>query len=149
METVFDPAVYQRLLGRVDSLTPQSSRLWGKMSVSQMLEHVARALEMAAGRRARKQAALGKLIGWAFRKDFVGPKPFGRDSPTGPDFVVQGEPDFASTAARVKALLAELHSQGEAGAEGRIHGFFGRLSGREWGITQFKHLDHHLRQFGA
>ena len=94
METVFDPAVYQRLLGRLDSLTPQSSHLWGKMSVSQMLEHVARALETAAGRRTQKQGALGKLIGWIFRRDFVGPKPFGRDSPTNPAFVVQGEPDY-------------------------------------------------------
>lgn len=149
METVFDPAVYQRLIDRIDSLTPKSSRIWGKMSVSQMLEHVARALEMATGRRTRKQAVLGKLIGWIFRADFVGQKPLGRDSPTGPDFVVQDEPDFATTAARVKGLLADLHSQGEAEADGRIHGFFGRLSGREWGVTQFKHLDHHLRQFGA
>lgn len=130
MATVFDPAVYRRLLGRIDSLTPQSSRLWGKMSVSQTLEHVARALEMATGRRVRKQAALGKLIGWIFRRDFVGPRPFGQNSPTSPDFVIEGEPDFGNTAARVKALLGELHTQGEAGADGRIHGFFGRLSGR-------------------
>lgn len=149
MKTVFDAEVYQELRGRIDSLSPQSSRLWGKMSVSQMLEHVARALEMATGRRVRKQVMLGKLIGWMFRKDIVGPKPFGRDSPTGPDFVVQDEPDFKATGARVKDLLDDLHSQGEAGTDGRIHGFFGRLSGREWGVTQFKHLDHHLRQFGG
>jgi hypothetical protein len=31
----------------------------------------------------------------------------------------------------------------------REWGFFGRMSGAEWGVTQYKHLDHHLRQFGA
>ena len=27
--------------------------------------------------------------------------------------------------------------------------FFGSLTGAEWGVSQFKHVDHHLRQFGA
>jgi hypothetical protein len=30
-----------------------------------------------------------------------------------------------------------------------VHGFFGPLSGAEWGVSQYKHVDHHLRQFGA
>ena len=29
------------------------------------------------------------------------------------------------------------------------HPFFGRLTPAEWAIQQYKHLDHHLRQFGA
>lgn len=149
METIFDAHVYRALLGRVESLAAQSPRQWGKMSVAQMLEHVARGLEMAAGKRPVKQRLLGKLLGWGFRKDFVGPKPFGKNGPTGPDFVVEGEPSFAEVKARVKILLEALHAQGEHGCDGRIHGFFGKLSGAEWGVTQYKHLDHHLRQFGA
>jgi len=27
--------------------------------------------------------------------------------------------------------------------------FFGKLSGKEWGELMYKHIDHHLRQFGA
>ena len=75
------------------------------MSAGQMMEHTARALEMAAGNKAAKQALLGKMIGWMFRKGFVGPKPFQKNGPTGPDFVVQGEPDFARTKERLKTLL--------------------------------------------
>jgi hypothetical protein len=45
--------------------------------------------------------------------------------------------------------MRELHSKGERGCDGNVHRFFGRLSGAEWGVTQYKHLDHHLRQFGA
>jgi DNA-binding response OmpR family regulator len=62
---------------------------------------------------------------------------------------VKGEPEFAAAKARVRSLLDDFHAQGERGCEGRVHGFFGRLTGAEWGITQYKHLDHHLRQFGA
>ena len=30
-----------------------------------------------------------------------------------------------------------------------IHAFFGKLTGEEWGRLMHKHIDHHLRQFGA
>jgi len=30
-----------------------------------------------------------------------------------------------------------------------MHPMFGRLSHRLWGILAWRHLDHHLRQFGA
>jgi hypothetical protein len=149
METLFDTAVYGEVLRRVESIQPGSQRQWGKMTVAQMLEHTARALEVAAGKKESKQAFLGKIIGWIFRKGFVSPKPFPRNAPTGPDFVVQGEPDFGRTKERVKTLLGEFHALGEQGCDKNIHGFFGSMTGAEWGVTQFKHMDHHLRQFGV
>ena len=150
MKTLFDPATYEDIVRRVESIQPSSERHWGKMTAAQMLEHTARALEMAAGTKPGKQAFLGKMIGWIFRKDFVGEKPFGRNAPTGPDFIVTGiEPDFRRTQERVKTLLGEFHTLGEKGCDGNIHGFFGRMTGAEWGVTQYKHVDHHLRQFGA
>jgi hypothetical protein len=149
METLFDPVVQEQVLRRVDALQASAPRQWGKMSASQMLEHTARALEMAAGKRESKQALLGKLIGWMFRGGFVGPKPFAKNGPTGPDFIVKDEPNFPQAKARLRALLVEFHGLGERGCEGNVHGFFGRMTGREWGTTQYKHVDHHLRQFNA
>jgi hypothetical protein len=149
METLFNPAVHEQMLRRVDALQPGAERQWGKMTVGQMLEHAARALEMAAGKRESKQALLGKLIGWIFRGGFVGPKPFSKNAPTGPDFIIQGEPDFERTKARLRALLVEFHALGVQGCDGNVHGFFGPLTGGEWGVTQYKHVDHHLRQFSA
>jgi hypothetical protein len=150
MKTIFDPVAYDEIARRVDSIQPGSQRQWGKMTAAQMLEHTARAVEMAAGKKPSKQALLGKTIGWIFRKDFVGEKPFGKNAPTAPDFVVTGtEPDFRHAKDRLKVLLGELHALGERGCEGNVHSFFGRMTGAEWGATQYKHLDHHLRQFGA
>ena len=149
METLFDPAVYQTILHRVESIRPGSERLWGKMTPAQMLEHTARALDMATGKKPMKQALLGKLIGWTVRKSFVGETPFSKNGPTGPDFIVHGEPDFERSKARLTALLADFHALGEKGCDGNIHGFFGKMTGAEWGVTQYKHMDHHLRQFGA
>ena len=149
MQTLFDPVVYQDVRRRVESIQPHSERQWGKMTAGQMLEHTARALETATGKRVSKQAFLGKMIGWMFWKGFVGPKPFGKNGPTGPDFVVQGEPEFGPTKDRLTTLLGEFHRMGERGCDGHVHGFFGKMTGAEWGVTQYKHLDHHLRQFGA
>lgn len=149
METLFDATDYQRVLQRVESLQPNATRQWGKMSVAQMMEHTARALDMATGTKPVRQLPLGKLIGWMFRRDFLGPKPFGKNSPTGPAFIIHDEPDFQRTKERLVTLVREFHALGALGCEGHVHGFFGKLTGAEWGITQYKHIDHHLRQFGA
>jgi NAD(P)-dependent dehydrogenase (short-subunit alcohol dehydrogenase family) len=44
---LLQPQAYHDLLERSDQLSPSSQALWGKMNVSQMLAHVAMALEMA------------------------------------------------------------------------------------------------------
>ncbi len=149
MQTIFDPSTRDDLLRRVDSVNPGATRQWGKMSPAQMLEHTARALEMATGRRQLPQAFLGRLIGWMFRNDFVGEKPFGKNGPTGPDFIVRDEPELEPAREKVKALIRELHAVGAKGCEGRVHSFFGPMTGAEWGVTQYKRVDHHLHQFGA
>jgi hypothetical protein len=149
MQTLFDAQTHQDIVRRIESLRPDSARQWGRMSPAQALEHASRALEMAIGRKPSRQRLVGKLIGRFFRKDFLGEKPFPKNSPTGPDFIIKDEPDFAATKARILALLAEFHALGERGCDGHVHGFFGRMTGAEWGKTQFKHVDHHLRQFGC
>jgi Protein of unknown function (DUF1569) len=147
MKSLFDPVVCKEIVQRVGSLQPDVTREWGKMSVSQMMEHSARGLEMACGLRKRDQVFLGRMIGWIFRKHFVGEKPFSKNGPTGPDFIVTDEPAFDAARERLLNLIHRFHALGEKGCNGNIHGFFGRMTGAEWGVTQYKHLDHHLRQF--
>jgi hypothetical protein len=149
MKSIFEDESYREITSRIDAFTPDASRQWGKMSPSQMLEHTARALEMASGINPRKQILLGKLIGWMFKKDFIGEKPFQKNGPTGPDFIIKDEPDFETTKARLRKLVDDFHALGEQGVDGNIHGFFGTLTGKEWGVTQYKHIDHHLRQFAS
>jgi len=149
MKTLFDKDAHGELCDRLRKLTPGAERQWGKMSPSQMMEHTARAMEMATTDVVMKQAMMGKLLGWMFREEFLGEKPFRKNAPTGPDFKIQGEPDFEATRSRLKGVMDKLHSLGEAGTDGKVHRFFGRLSGKQWGETQYKHVDHHLRQFGV
>lgn len=149
MKTIFDKETHDELAERLGRLTPDAQRQWGKMTPSQAMEHTARALEMATGKRVRKQLLIGKLLSWAFRKEFLGEEPFKQNRPTGKDFVIEDQPEFEATRARLSDLITELHRLGESGADGNVHGFFGPLTGKQWGETQYKHVDHHLRQFGV
>lgn len=147
MKSIFDQSAYDEILARFDKLESASPRQWGKMSPAQMLEHCARVVEMAIGREPVQQALPGKMIGWIFKKNFLSDKPLPKNSPTGPDFIIKDEPELTVTKAKLKSLITEFHRLGEAGTDGHVHRFFGKLSGAEWGVSQFKHLDHHLRQF--
>lgn len=148
MKTVFDADICDELNRRLDKLAPDRERKWGKMSSSQMMEHVCRTIEMASGEKPMKQLMIGKLLSWAFRKEFLGEQPFKPGRPTGKDFIIVDQPDFDSTRERLRALIGKFHGLGEGGTDGNVHGFFGPLTGKQWGETQYKHLDHHFRQFG-
>ena len=149
MKTIFDADTHEELFDRLGKLTPDAERQWGKMSPAQMMEHTARALEMATGQKPMQQAFLGKAIGWIFKNKFLGEEPFPKNSPTGPTLIIKDDPNFEPTRERLKALIADFHGLGIGGTDGNIHGFFGPLTGKQWGETQYKHLDHHLRQFGV
>lgn len=150
MKTLFDPNTRDEVLERLGRLTADSERQWGKMSPSQMMEHTARVLEMATSdEQPIRQMFIGKALSWIFRKDFVGEKPFGKNAPTGADYKIISQPDLEPTRQRLKELIAKFHTIGPDKLDGNVHPFFGRLSGTEWGVTQYKHLDHHFRQFGV
>ncbi|MCE7960849.1 MAG: DUF1569 domain-containing protein [Acidobacteria bacterium ACB2] len=106
-------------------------------------------LETATGQTPRRQSLLGKLVTPFIRKMVLGEKPFQKGAPTDPTFLVPDERDFAAEKARLAGLVEALCRRGPAEAAKNPHVFFGKLSGEEWGVLTFKHLDHHLRQFGV
>lgn len=150
MKSIFEPETVTELNDRIGRLTPEAERRWGKMTPSQMMEHTARVLEMATSEdQPIKQMFMGKALSWIFRKDFVGEKPFGKNAPTGADYKITDEPALDQTRERLKELIQKFHTLGPDALDGNVHPFFGKLTGTEWGVTQYKHVDHHLRQFGV
>jgi hypothetical protein len=150
MKTIFEKETCDELLTRLGNLSPECERQWGKMTPCQMMEHTARVLEMATSEEQPvKQIFLGKAIAWMFKKSFLGEKPFAKNAPTGPDYIIKDEPEIELTRERLKQLITKFHSLGPEGLDGNVHPFFGRLTGKQWGETQYKHVDHHLRQFGV
>ena len=149
MPSLFDATAKQSILSRLETLSPGSARQWGKMNASQMLAHCSAALERGTGDSPARQMLIGKILGPFFRKSLLGDRPFSRNSPTDPAFVVSDQRDFDREKARLSSLVTRFCERGPAEAGKYVHSFLGRMSGAEWGTFMYKHLDHHLRQFGA
>ena len=149
MKTMFAEADRESILRRLEALQPESARQWGKMNPAQMLCHCALALETATGERPMKQKFIGKLLMPFIRKSILGEKPFSRNAPTDPTFVVTSEREFLAERARLQELIRRFVDRGPAAAAHETHTFFGKMTGQEWGELIYKHLDHHLQQFGA
>ena len=149
MKNLFVPFERQQILNRLGKLQPGAARQWGKMDPAQMCAHCTVALEVATGDLVRPQAFIGKVLGRFVKKSLLGEKPFSKNSPTDPRFVVTDSRDFVKEKARLDGIVKRFGEADASAADGRIHSFFGRLKGDEWGVLMHKHLDHHLRQFGV
>jgi hypothetical protein len=149
MKTMFNAADRESLLGRLETLKADSPRQWGKMNPAQALCHCAIALENAAGMRPMKQKLFGKILMPFFKKSLLSEKPWSRNSPTDPSFIVADEREFAAERERLKELVQRFVDRGPAAAADGMHAFFGKLTGEQWGELVYKHLDHHLQQFGV
>jgi hypothetical protein len=149
MNTLFDVAARDGILRRIDALRPDAPRQWGKMDAAQMLAHCALGMEAATGDAVLHSNFMAKVIGPLFKGWMLGPKPFSKNSPTHPLLVMKSPYDFQIEKTRLVAVVRKFHDQGPASAAKYKHAFVQKLTGDEWGVLQWKHLDHHLRQFGA
>ncbi len=147
MKRLHEPATRDEVLRRLDAVAPDAPRLWGRMSAGQMLCHVAGALEMAMGlktvapkRTPLRFFPLNRLVIYVL--------PWPKGAPTAPELRVDHPADVAAERARAKALVTQF-AERPVPREGPVHPAFGPLSGRDWSALQYRHLDHHLRQFGA
>jgi hypothetical protein len=148
MRSLFEPADRDAILARIQKLQPECTRQWGTMDPAQMLCHCALALETGTGDRPMKQKLIGKILMPFFRSSMLGPKPFSRNGPTDPTFVVSGPRDFDQERTRLIQLIDRFVERGQEAAGRETHAFFGRMTGQEWGELMYKHIDHHLQQFG-
>ncbi len=139
----------EALLARLRALRPDSSRQWGKMQPAQMLAHCQVALRVALGDQKLKRGLIGILFGGLAKKKLLAEKPWDRNMPTAPEFKVAGSGDLEKEREALLALVKRFGEGGPAAVTKEPHPFFGALTLEQWDMLQWKHLDHHLRQFGV
>jgi Protein of unknown function (DUF1569) len=150
MKNLFEAARAGEVKQRIAQLRPDSERLWGKMNPAQALEHCSRGMEMALGDKTPPRVLVGRIMGWMVKPMALGnDEPMRRNSPTAKELVVQDERDLVTERARLCGLIDRFAAAGPKGCTRHPHAFFGRLTPEEWAILMYKHLDHHLRQFGV
>jgi hypothetical protein len=150
MRHLFDPDAASEVRTRLDALRPDSARQWGRMSSAQAVAHCAGGLEMALGDRRPPRMLIGRVIGRVIKPLALGDDaPMRRNSPTVPELVVTEARELDAERARRRRLIDRFVAAGPAGCTTHPHSFFGPLTPQEWAVLMYKHIDHHLRQFGA
>lgn len=147
---IFNPAIANQIIGRIQSLHQDSIPRWGKMNVAQMLAHCNITYEMVY---TDLHAQPGKFMTWVLKlwvkPTVISEKPYAENGKTAPAFLVHHEQDFHLQKQRLIDYINKVVEEGRVIYEGKSSHSFGVLTAEEWNNMFYKHLDHHLRQFNV
>ncbi|MCM3633591.1 DUF1569 domain-containing protein [Paenibacillus camelliae] len=148
MYNIFEQDRTDEIINRILQLRPDSEPLWGKMNVTQMLAHCSSFQDIATGDLTSARSWLGMVIGRFVKPMFYNDKPLPQNMSTIPDIMITDERDFElERESLIQKIITFQHNGRDQWTA--PHPFFGKLSTDEWGKGIYKHLDHHLRQFGV
>jgi hypothetical protein len=149
MKNLFDKNAYAEITSRINSLTPQSQRQWGKMDVAQMLAHCKEAFKVPLSDKKMPRMFIGLLMGWMIKSKLHNESPWKQNLPTAPNFIIKDRRDFEKEKQELMKLINQFHNGGPEKVGRFPHPMFGTFTTEQWGKSMYKHLDHHLQQFGV
>lgn len=147
MKSLFEPDDREELLTRLAKLTPHSPARWGKMTATQMLAHLSDPLRGAMGE-IKVAPQSGPFGLFPLKQLIIYVLPFPKSAPAAPEFIHQEKGDWDKYLADFHATLNRFVARGPD-ARFEPHPAFKKLSGEAWAILSWRHIDHHLKQFGA
>jgi hypothetical protein len=147
MKSIWDDGARREVRDRVTKLSPDRQAAWGRMSAPQMVCHLSQSLEMALGDLPVESKRLP--IRYPPLKQFiVYLAPFPKNVPTAPELLERSPREWHADVADLARLIERVAAR-RGSRTWPEHPAFGRLSERAWGVLMYRHMDHHLRQFGA
>ena len=150
MKNIFKKEVTEEVISRVNKLETTSQPIWGKMSVSQMLAHCNVTYEMVYTDKHPKPNAFTKFMLKLFvKKIVVSEKEYAKNGRTASQFIISDEKEFETEKKRLVDYINKTQQLGESEFDGKESHSFGKLTVNEWNNSFYKHLDHHLNQFGV
>lgn len=151
MQDIFNAKEAQNYIDRINKLSPETKGKWGTMSVDQMLAHCNVTYEMVYEPQKHKApGGIAKFILKNFVKSkVVGEKSYSQNSPTAPQFKINGDQDFELEKKRLIGFIQKTQQLGRDAFDGKESFSFGKLKAQEWNNMFAKHLNHHLEQFGV
>ncbi|GBF19639.1 hypothetical protein C21_01808 [Arenibacter sp. NBRC 103722] len=150
MKNIFDKKVVDEVVGRINKLTPKSAGLWGKMNVAQMMAHCNVSYEMVyTDKHPKPNGAMKLMLKLFVKQPVVNEKPYKKNSRTAPAFLIVDERDFEKEKQRLIDYLIKTQELGEDHFHNKESHSFGPLTKTEWNNLSYKHLNHHLEQFGV
>jgi hypothetical protein len=146
-KSLTNAASRKELLARLAQLRPEASPLWGKMTAPQMLAHLADWMLMASG---DLQVASKKVVlrYTPFKQLAMYWLPFPKGVPTAPELLARTPSEWGTETALVSERVQSFESLSHK-SQWPDHPVFGKMTARSWSVFAYRHMDHHLRQFGV
>ena len=148
MPSLFDPTREREVLERLQQLTPEHRRRWGRMTVGEMLSHLIDYFDVALGRK-KGRRMLPRLMQVGVRPILVHwPFRYPRNVRTLPELLQRPSETFEIDRRQLVALIQEFAGRREHGhwPENPVAG---RCTGPQWAKLAYGHVNHHLIQFGV
>lgn len=145
MPTLLDPAARAELVQRLRRVTPDAARRWGRMTAPQMICHLADHMRVGLGEIPVRDVsnAFGRTVLKWLAVDLPLRWPHGLR--TAREMQSSPPTDWDSDVGAVEGLIERVAMGGAAG----VHPLYGPLTPHVWARLSWKHIDHHLRQFGV
>lgn len=150
MKDIFDPTTIANLKSRIANIETSNRANWGKMNPGQMLRHCIENEKLMLREKAYKRLFIGRLFGkMALHTSIKDDAPMKKNNPTHPALRIKTSGNVAHDKAQWMTLLEKYPTMQPADYEGFVHPFFGSMNRAQVGRLAYKHIDHHLRQFGV
>ncbi|MEK3886860.1 DUF1569 domain-containing protein [Bacillus sp. FSL K6-3431] len=149
MNNIFELLHTDEILKRIDNLSVNSQPKWGKMDVAQMLAHCSSFQDISMGYTLPPRGWLGLLVGRIAKPIFYNDKPLAHNMSTIPTILIADKKYFEIEREKLKQKIKTFQNNGPEACTSHPHPFFGKFSSEQWGKGIYKHLDHHLKQFGV
>jgi len=149
VKSLFNEKDNQEIIRRFNNLTTNSKPDWGKMEVSQMVQHCTLSLKACLGEIKPKRAFTGILFGKMIKKKILSSDFLRKNTPTSKEYVVKENLNLDDVKLTLISYIRKFVESGREAVTKETHPFFGKMTVGEWDILMCKHLDHHLMQFGV
>ena len=147
MKSLFEVEPRAEILRRLAGLRPDSPRRWGSLTPAQIVIHCLDTFDYTFGVKDTEPPKGPMQSGLARWMVIDSPLPWPRGVRTAPQFFESEPRAFDDDLAKLRACV-ERFSQGKSHATWGRSPMLGALTAEQWSRLQYRHLDHHLRQFG-
>jgi hypothetical protein len=147
MRSLWQPETRASVLRRIEQLTPDHRAQWGRFTAPLVLAHLSDSLRMAFGDLPTRSKRL-PLRHPPLKQFVIYWLPVPKGVPTAAELIARAPGAWDTEMAECRALIERFGREAPERAW-PDHPAFGTMTARRWGVITFKHMDHHLRQFGV
>ena len=150
MKSLFDTEAYNEVKNRINAIPVDSSPQWGKMNAGQMFKHCQTPFDIINGTVEFniKVGFFKKLMFSMMKSMMYNDKLWKQSVPTPKEFVIDYKVDTNAERENLLSKVDQFHERKKQ-EQWEPHPIFGNFKKDQWGKMNYKHLDHHLRQFGV